>query len=138
MVGEAAGPRHPGKCQTRSTTRARPVRAPSFEHAREVARMPPPSRPATMAARPHPRVAMQAADPVHQRAQRCLPGFLAMAMSAFVAAVVTAINTGIDGGFALRWLLAWAIACPAAVAAAYLFRPLAWRAACVVSRWTLR
>lgn len=82
--------------------------------------------------------AMQAADTVHQRAQRWLPGFLAMAMSAFVAAVVTAINTGVDAGFVLRWLLAWAIACPAAIAAAYLFRPLAWRAACVVSRWTLR
>lgn len=81
---------------------------------------------------------MHSADPVHQRAQLCLPAFLAIGMSAFVAAVVTAINTGIDAAFAARWLLAWAIACPAAVVAAYLFRPLAWRAACLVSRATLK
>lgn len=74
------------------------------------------------------------ADPalVH-RAQRLLPGFLAVGMSAFVAAVVTAINTGVDHGLALRWLAAWARACPAAVAAAYLLRPLAWRAALAVA-----
>ena len=53
-------------------------------------------------------------------------------------AVVTVINTGIDGGLPWRWLLAWSIACPAAIVAAYLFRPLAWRAACLVSRMTLR
>jgi hypothetical protein len=67
-----------------------------------------------------------------------LPAFLAIGMSAFVAAVVTVINTGIDGGLPWRWLLAWSIACPVAIVAAYLFRPLAWRAACLVSRMTLR
>jgi len=66
-----------------------------------------------------------------------LPAFLATGMSAFVAAGVTAINTGIDGGFPWRWLLAWSVACPAAIVAAYLFRPLAWRAACLVSRLSL-
>ena len=54
-------------------------------------------------------------------------------MSAFVALVVTAINTGIDGGLALRWLAAWALACPAAIVAAYLLRPLAWRAALAIA-----
>jgi uncharacterized protein DUF2798 len=70
-----------------------------------------------------------------RRAQRLLPGFLAVCMSAFVAAVVTSINTGIDGGFAARWLYAWLIALPAAILAAYLFRPLAWRAAVLVARF---
>ena len=69
-----------------------------------------------------------------RRAQRLLPGFLAVGMSAFVALVVTAINTGIDARLGARWLGAWALACPAAVFAAYLLRPLAWRAALAVSR----
>jgi len=73
---------------------------------------------------------------LHRRAQRWQPVFLAAGMSAFVAAVVTAVNTGIDGGFALRWLLAWSLACPAAIVAAYLFRPLAWRAACAMAQLT--
>jgi hypothetical protein len=77
---------------------------------------------------------MPPADPTHARALRLMPAFLAVGMSAFVAAVVTAINTGLDAGFALRWLAAWAIACPAAIVAAYLLRPLAWRAACFVAR----
>lgn len=64
-----------------------------------------------------------------RRAQRLLPGLLAIGMSAFVAAVVTTINTGLDGGLALRWLRAWALAGPAAIVAAYALRPLAWRAA---------
>ena len=81
---------------------------------------------------------MQSADPIHLRAQAWQPAFLAIGMSAFVAAAVTAINTGIDGGFPSRWLLAWSIACPAAIVAAYLFRPWAWRAACLLSRLTLR
>lgn len=81
---------------------------------------------------------MSSADLIQRRAHTWQPAFLAIGMSAFVAAVVTAINTGIDGGFPWRWLLAWSIACPAAIAAAYLFRPLAWRAACLVSRLTLR
>lgn len=81
---------------------------------------------------------MQSANPIQLRAQAWLPAFLATGMSAFVAAVVTAINTGIDGGYPWRWLLAWSIACPAAIVAAYLFRPWAWRAACLVSRLTLR
>ncbi|TXH66522.1 MAG: DUF2798 domain-containing protein [Lysobacteraceae bacterium] len=68
------------------------------------------------------------------RAQRLLPATLATCMSAFVAAVVTAINTGLDPGFVLRWLKAWAIALPAAVLAAYAFRPLAWRMALWVVR----
>ncbi|HJW45445.1 MAG TPA: DUF2798 domain-containing protein [Lysobacter sp.] len=73
-------------------------------------------------------------DPIEQRAQQWLPAFLAIGMSAFVAAVVTLINTGVDDGFVLRWLRAWGIACPAAVAAAYVLRPLAWRAARAVAR----
>lgn len=81
---------------------------------------------------------MQSIDPIQRRAQTWLPAFLAIGMSAFVAAVVTVINTGIDGGLPWRWLLAWSIACPAAIVAAYLFRPLTWRAACLVSRTTLR
>lgn len=67
------------------------------------------------------------------RAQRLLPAMLATCMSAFVAAVVTAVNTGIDAAFALRWLKAWAIALPAAIVAAYLFRPLAWRMARLIA-----
>jgi hypothetical protein len=77
-------------------------------------------------------------DPIEQRAQQWLPAFLAIGMSAFVAAVVTLINTGMDAGFLLRWLRAWAIACPAAVAAAYVLRPLAWRAARAVARTAIR
>ena len=64
-----------------------------------------------------------------QRAQRLLPACLATCMSAFVAAVVTAINTGVDVDLPARWLHAWLRAWPAAVAAAYLFRPFAWWAA---------
>ncbi len=62
------------------------------------------------------------------------PAFLATGMSAFVAAVVTAVNTGIDGGFMLRWAYAWTLALPSAIVAAYLFRPLAWRAAVALAR----
>jgi hypothetical protein len=79
---------------------------------------------------------MQPGDSLHRRAQQWQPAFLAMGMSAFVAAVVTAINTGFDLGYPMRWLLAWSIACPAAILAAYLLRPLAWRAACLVARLT--
>ena len=68
-----------------------------------------------------------------RRAQRLLPGFLAIGMSAFVALVVTAINTGIDARLAARWLDAWLRACPAAIVAAYVLRPLAWRAALAVA-----
>jgi hypothetical protein len=75
---------------------------------------------------------------LHRRAQRWQPAFLATGMSAFVAAVVTLVNTGFDGGFAMRWLLAWSLACPAAIMAAYLFRPLAWRAACAMVQLTGR
>lgn len=64
-----------------------------------------------------------------QRARRLLPACLATCMSAFVASVVTAINTGVDPGLPARWLHAWLRAWPAAVAAAYLFRPVAWWAA---------
>ena len=73
-------------------------------------------------------------DHLHLRAQRLLPAFLATGMSAFVAAVVTAVNTGIDGGFMLRWAYAWTLALPSAIVAAYLFRPLAWRAAMALAR----
>jgi hypothetical protein len=73
-------------------------------------------------------------DAVEQRAQRLLPGFLATGMSAFVALVVTVINTGVDGGLPWRWLVGWLLAWPAAVVAAYGFRPLAWRAAVLVAR----
>ena len=74
-------------------------------------------------------------DPHHlRRAQRLLPGVLAVGMSAFVAFAVTAINTGVDAQLASRWLGAWSLACPAAVVAAYLLRPLAWRVALAVSR----
>jgi hypothetical protein len=54
-------------------------------------------------------------------------------MSAFVALVVTAINTGVDLQLGARWLGAWLRACPAAIVAAYLLRPLAWRAALAVA-----
>ena len=73
-------------------------------------------------------------DPAVLRARRLLPACLAVFMSGFVAAVVTAINTGIDAGYAGRWLLAWVIACPAAIAAAYVFHPLAWRLARLLAR----
>jgi hypothetical protein len=85
---------------------------------------------------PHERPGMN--DVLHRRAQRWQPAFLATGMSAFVAAVVTLVNTGFDGGFAMRWLLAWSLACPAAIVAAYLFRPLAWRAACAMAQLTGR
>ncbi|MCC7249253.1 MAG: DUF2798 domain-containing protein [Lysobacter sp.] len=70
------------------------------------------------------------------RAQRLLPGTLAMFMSAFVAGVVTAINTGLEPGFALRWLKAWSIALPAAIVAAYLFRPAAMALARTFARFS--
>ena len=73
-------------------------------------------------------------EPADAPVQRLLPACLAVFMSGFVAAVVTAINTGIDAAYPWRWLLAWAIACPAAIVAAYLFRPLAWRLAAMLSR----
>lgn len=76
-------------------------------------------------------------DRLHQHAQRWQPAFLATGMSAFVAAVVTCLNTGMDAGLAWRWLRAWSLAWPAAVAAAYLLRPLAWRLSCAVARATL-
>lgn len=79
-------------------------------------------------------IAPQSSETEMRRAQRLLPAFLATCMSAFVAAMVTAINTGIDGAFAGRWLYAWLIALPAAIVAAYVFRPLAWRAALAVAR----
>lgn len=73
-------------------------------------------------------------DPAQlRRAQRLLPGFLAIGMSAFVALMVTAINTGLDAELPMRWLSAWARACPVAILAAYLLRPLAWRAALAVA-----
>src|SRR6478736_5564136 len=64
------------------------------------------------------------------RARRLLPACLATCMSAFVAAVVTVVNTGWDADTVARWLHAWLLAWPAAVVAVYLFRPLAWWAAC--------
>jgi Protein of unknown function (DUF2798) len=72
----------------------------------------------------------------HARAQRLLPAMLAICMSMFVAALVTAINTGLDPGFVSRWLKALAIAMPAAIFAAYAFRPLAWRMAMWLARAT--
>lgn len=72
---------------------------------------------------------MPPSDPALRRAERLLPGVLAIGMSAFVAAVVTVVNTGVDAGLPARWLRAWALAGPAAVVAAYLLRPLAWRIA---------
>lgn len=77
-------------------------------------------------------------DSLQRRAQRWQPAFLATGMSAFVAAVVTCVNTGLDAGFAARWLLAWGLACPAAIVAAYLLRPVAWRAAYAMARVTAR
>jgi hypothetical protein len=73
-------------------------------------------------------------DPLQTRALRLMPATLAFFMSAFVAAVVTAINTGIDAQLLSRWLKAWAIALPAAILAAYAFRPLAWRLALSIAR----
>jgi len=52
--------------------------------------------------------------------------------------VVTIVNTGLDSGVFVRWLLAWSLACPAAIVAAYLLRPLAWRAACAMAQLTGR
>src|SRR5688500_15185533 len=49
---------------------------------------------------------MSSDELLERRARLWLPAFLAMGMSAFVAAVVTVINTGIDAGLFLRWLLA--------------------------------
>jgi len=83
------------------------------------------------------RRAVNGNDAIERRAQRLQPAFLATPMSAFVAALGTLVNTGLDGGFALRWLAAWAIALPAAILAAYLFRPLARRAALAAARWSL-
>lgn len=78
---------------------------------------------------PHP-------DKINLRAERIAPAFLALGMSAFVAAVVTTINTGIDPGLAERWLRAWAVAAPAAVVAVYALRPLARRLALsLAKRW---
>lgn len=59
-------------------------------------------------------------------------------MSAFVALVVTAINTGVDAQLIARWWHAWRLALPAAIVAAYLFRPLAWRVALLLARWSGR
>jgi hypothetical protein len=70
-----------------------------------------------------------------RRAQAWFPALLATAMSAFVALVVTAINTGVDVGLAGRWWHAWTLALPAAIVAAYAFRPLAWRLASVLARF---
>jgi hypothetical protein len=75
-----------------------------------------------------------ATDAVERRAQHLLPGLLATGMSAFVALVVTIINTGLDLGLPLRWLLAWLLAWPAAVVAAYGWRPFAWRLALWMAR----
>ncbi|WP_166636828.1 DUF2798 domain-containing protein [Cognatilysobacter terrigena] len=71
---------------------------------------------------------------LERRAVRLLPGVLAIGMSAFVALVVTALNTGVDAGLAVRWLRAWGPACPAAIVAAYAWRPLAWRIALALAR----
>lgn len=76
-------------------------------------------------------------DPIARRAHQLVPVFLATCMSAFVAAMVTAINTGVDPGLAARWWHAWLRAWPCAVAAAYLFRPLAGWIALRVARLTL-
>jgi Protein of unknown function (DUF2798) len=75
---------------------------------------------------------------VQRRAHRWQPAFQATGMSAFVALVVTAINTGVDPQLVARWLHAWRLALPAAIAAAYLFRPLAWRTALLLARWSRR
>ena len=75
---------------------------------------------------------------VHRRAHRWQPAFQATGMSAFVALVVTAINTGVDPHLVPRWLHAWRLAVPAAIVAAYLFRPVAWRIALLLARWSHR
>jgi cation transporter-like permease len=75
---------------------------------------------------------------VQRRAHRWQPAFQATGMSAFVALVVTAINTGVDAHLVARWLHAWRLALPAAIVAAYLFRPLAWRIALLLARWSAR
>jgi len=90
-----------------------------------------------------PRAEAQAADTnvataLHQRAHRWQPAFQATGMSAFVALVVTAINTGIDAQLVARWLHAWRLALPAAIVAAYLFRPAAWWIALRLARWSRR
>ena len=72
---------------------------------------------------------------VERRAHRLQPAFQATGMSAFVALVVTAINTGVDAQLIARWWHAWRLALPAAIVAAYLFRPLAWRVARLLARW---
>lgn len=71
---------------------------------------------------------------LNRRALRLLPGVLAVGMSAFVALVVTALNTGVDAHLAMRWLHAWTPACPAAIVAAYAWRPVAWRIALALAR----
>jgi hypothetical protein len=73
---------------------------------------------------------------VERRAHRLQPAFQATGMSAFVALVVTAINTGVDAQLIARWWHAWRLALPAAIVAAYLFRPLAWRVARLLARWS--
>ena len=75
---------------------------------------------------------------LQRRAHRWQPAFQATGMSAFVALVVTAINTGVDAQLVARWLHAWRLALPAAIVAAYLFRPLAWRMALVLARRSRR
>jgi hypothetical protein len=71
---------------------------------------------------------------VERRARRLQPAFQATGMSAFVALVVTAINTGVDPQLVARWWHAWRLALPAAIVAAYLFRPVAWQ----LARWLSR
>ncbi len=75
-----------------------------------------------------------AGDDVELRAQRLLPGLLTTGMSAFVALVVTIVNTGVDRALLARWLLAWLLAWPAAIVAAYGWRPIAWRLALRMAR----
>ena len=89
-----------------------------------------------------PRAEAQAADTnvataLQQRAHRWQPVFQATGMT-FVALVVTAINTGIDAQLVARWLHAWRLALPAAIVAAYLFRPVAWWIALRLARWSRR
>ena len=73
---------------------------------------------------------------LERRAHRLQPAFQATGMSAFVALVVTAINTGVDAQLIARWWHAWRLALPAAIVAAYLFRPLAWRVSRLLARWS--
>ena len=73
-----------------------------------------------------------------RRAHRLQPAFQATGMSEFVALVVPALNTGVDAHLVARWLHAWRLALPAAIVAAYLFRPLAWRIALLLARWSAR